>query len=500
MELLDISARELSRYCGLSFSLIARLKKGKRPLTYRSKALTILAKTFLELDDTGRLDNLIGLSQTTEQEKRATLCQFLVGQDHPAMPSRFSPPELQFSGEYLVQQQVFLGVVGFQRTAFLMLDYVLSLPPKQKIFICAHDKFELWHMNPHFAAGFMQKVNEVAQRGTRIFLINQDVPAVIGSPWLSTYWLVAHLRGFLRTFYYKGKVPAEVFVACIPNYWGGVATLDATAEDGLLITLSTDPRFVMSYNEHVNKYLSQSRQGVQYDFLKNPAGLDKPAKCWQPGPLPVVPTQEKEKLNGGFDAINRIPLFGCLTKQHWQLICKGHNAPPIPDYLFRSTESYPTAPHRIILCREDVFAGLTQTKITNEALSNLLGQPIIITQAIFRNLLEDLLMEMRHNKQFQVALVPQSAFQKLEIEFTHWNSSAAVGWLQDMSGSMLACDPAYCVSFATAMDYIWEQLRPGWKRYRQVSTTLRDWLEGENLPTAFEDSAVVQNWQLMPKQ
>lgn len=74
--------------------------------------------------------------------------------------------------------------------------------------------------------------------------------------------------------------------------------------------------------------------------------------------------------------------------------------------------------------------------------------------------------------------MPESAFRKLDLEIVCWHDSASVGWLQDGSESVYACDPITSGSFHGAVDHAWEKLHKGWKRRRNVMATLRKWLSG----------------------
>ena len=45
---------------------------------------------------------------------------------------------------------------------------------------------------------------------------------------------------------------------------------------------------------------------------------------------------------------------------------------------------------------------------------------------------------------------------------------------------------------------VWDRLHKGWKRRRDVLTTLRKWLIGRELDVQESDSIAVQNWNILP--
>ena len=198
--------------------------------------------------------------------------------------------------------------------------------------------------------------------------------------------------------------------------------------------------------------------------------------------------------------ISRVPGLGLATRAEWKRVA-GKTAPPaIPDYLFREKAAFGPGPHRIILCREDVREGLLQARRANEPMGELLHRPANVPRAMLAAQLKRLLDAMRKCEDFEVALMPRSAFKKLELEMVCWPGSVAAGWLQDGSESMFAVDGITVRTYAAAMEYTWDKMQKGWKRRRNVTATLHKWLAGDGLDTPEQDSKIVENWDLMPRE
>ena len=75
-----------------------------------------------------------------------------------------------------------------------------------------------------------------------------------------------------------------------------------------------------------------------------------------------------------------------------------------------------------------------------------------------------------------------------------------MGWLQDGSESMFANDPITSGSFHVAIGYTWDRLHMGWKRRKNVMAALRKWLAGKELDKREPDSAIVRNWDVLPRE
>jgi len=171
----------------------------------------------------------------------------------------------------------------------------------------------------------------------------------------------------------------------------------------------------------------------------------------------------------------------------------------MPEYLLHSGTFAQNA-HQIILCREDVREGLLKTRRQNEPLSALLHRRAFIPRQMLAAQLERLLAAMGQNEQFEVALVPRSAFAKLSVELICWSGGASLGWLQDGSGSVFSNDCEASASFYAAVGHVWAALLKGWKRKVTVAHTLRCWLAGRDLDVRETDSAMVRNWEVGASQ
>jgi hypothetical protein len=178
----------------------------------------------------------------------------------------------------------------------------------------------------------------------------------------------------------------------------------------------------------------------------------------------------------------------------------GKDVPPIPDYLFSDSEAFTAGPHRIILCRDDVREGLQKARRKNEPLSELIHRTIYIPNIMLAAQIRRLLAVMETNEDFEVALMPRSAFGKLELELIHWKNSAGICWLQNMDESLLGCDTVIADSLTEAVNHTWGKLQKAWKRKPLIMRTLRKWLAGKELDVQEEDSVIVKNWELFPKE
>ena len=495
MTLLGVSARRLSERCGVTNSIISRWQKGSRPLTRRSDAVIPLAEALLSLDTDGRLDDLIAPYRTSGEDRNEALIYFLTTDGLSALSARATPPPIISSGSYVTQQQVLLGEKGFRKTVLLMLDYVMSLPPGRQIVTCVHNGFDLFLHNIPFTLQFLAKMQGVIKRNSTFLLISRRGYGMENDAHFARFWLVAHLKGIIRSRYYDGDPPEEYFVASIRGYWSGEAGRDPTAEDSLISVMYSDPRSMRKAEAHCDAFMQRSKPASQYGFLQRPTGDAENEQNWKPGPLPRWEEPGATEPDGCFSAICRVPSFGVMTKSEFETVLVKDEPPVIPAYLFRAEEGFAQGIYKIILCRDDIREGLLKERSANEPLSMLLGRRAFLSRATLAAMLSRLVCAMEQNELFEVALLPRSAFAKLELEIVCWERSASVGWLQDGSESVFANDPITSGSFHVAVGHAWGRLHKGWKRKSLVIRTLRKWLSGRDLDIQEPDSAIVRNWE-----
>ncbi|MDL2220762.1 helix-turn-helix transcriptional regulator [Eubacteriales bacterium OttesenSCG-928-N14] len=501
MKKLGVSAQRLGKECGISNSLVSRWQHGTRPLTPRSKAVPQLARALLRLDAGGALDDLLAPYRSGGEDDETALCAFLLAPVEPGLPARARAPALEQSGDYVVQHRVLLGRRGFRKAALLMLDYLLALPPGREVVVLCQGRYDWLVGDLVFVLQFIQKLQKVVKRDTTLTVINRRGYSIAETAAFAGPWLTAHMHGHIRSLYYDGELPVgDRFIASIKGYWCGYAVEDETAEDSLYITLYTDPRDIRRGEMVCDTYRAKSDAASQYGVLQNPAGSANAPRLWQGGPLPRWPQPEAEAPTGAFYALCRTPCFGVMTRAEWAEVCGADAPPELPEYLFAEDEVFTPGPHRIILCREDVREALTKERSQSLPLSTLLGRRAFVPRQMLTTQLKRLLAAAEIREDFEIALVPRSAFAKLKLELVCWQNSASVGWLQDGSQSVFANDKATSGSFYGFLGHTWGKLQQGWKRKRHTLPLLRKWLAGKGLDVQEKDSSIVKGWDVLPKE
>lgn len=505
MRLLSISARELSRHCGVSGSLISRWQNGTRPLTTRSKALPQLARALLLLDYDNLLDPELALYRTRGQTRQAALCEYLTGAQ-PVLPVGATPASVQTSGEYDVRYRVYLGQKGFYKVALANVEHLASVPPGMELAALCQGSYEWFTGSIPFLLQFLTALNKAVNRGGRFLVMIREGYTASQTALFAGPWLYYHLKGCIRSRYYNGELPEGMrFVASIPGYLGTWIEEDKSAEDHLYAELHNDPRSMRRCATTIEAYKVMSRPSSQYGFFHSPAGDEENPQLWLQGALPLWEQGEAEAApptpDGSFFALCRLPGIGILTKDEFAAVAGETNVQGrFPAYLFADTGTFAQGPHRIMLCREHVQSALAKTRTGHDVLGAMLQRRAYIPHDMLVSILRRMLSAMEQRDNFEVALIPRVAFKKLQLELVSFQNSAAVAWLQDMEQSVFTNGVSTSGSFYGFLDVVWNKLLAGWKRKVSVSRTLRKWLAGKELDLQDTDSSIVRNWNFFPRE
>jgi transcriptional regulator with XRE-family HTH domain len=500
MDTLNATSESLSRASGVDSSLITKWRRGDRKLTGRSKTLRGAAEGMLALDTDGALAEYYAPYRENGENDTQAMLAYLLDTEITGMQPQAAPPKRQTKGRYVAQYRVYLGEREFRRATLTMMDYLLSLPPGREIVVLCHGRYDLMIKNLPFVFQFILKLRKALKRDTRLLLVNRKGYSVVDTAAFTNTWLTAHLKGYIRSRYYEGGLPSDLrYAASIRGYWAARVEEDAEVEDGLYTEMLTDPKYIRRVEQICDEYIAKSKPASQYQFLEHPCGGGENEKLWSAGPLPKWSEPDSAPPRGNFHAVCRVPGFGIMTQKEFHEILGADAPPDIPDYLFGDGCFAPGA-HRIILCREDIQEGLKKERRMHEPLSALLHRRAFATRELLAKQLSRLMDAMNAREDFEVALVPRTAFLKLQTEMICFDGSVSAAWLQDMSESVFADDKATSGSFHGSVGYTWDKLMAGWKRRRTVLTQLRKWLSGKELDKQEADSAVVKNWDVLPRK
>lgn len=473
---LDIRASQLAEVTGVDHSLITKWRRGERRLSQRSKKLLTLSCGIIQLDTEKQLEALIAPFRRSNFRLSEDVAAYLTGHDLPTLTARMEPPKRQTSGEYTVQHRVFLGKKGLCSATIAMLDYVLTLPPGREIVAVCHDNVNWITGDMGFVQMLIGRLHRVFERGTTLTVISRKGFASSDVAMFAGPWLAAHLRGYIRSTYYEGETPdGDCLIASIRDYWSLCVCEDDEVEDGLYITMHSDPVHIRQDVRCCDRYRQRAHSLTQYDVLQNDTSEVHPPAAQ------------------GIIAIQRTPSIALISRSEFRNVSRGARK-DLPEFLFTPERELPSLPMRVILCREDVREALGKSRYAQDLFSETLGRKAYVSRNILRSQLQRLLDALRSRDDVEVALVPRLAFERISLEMVVYKESALIAWLSESVPSVYSEDEVMCGSLYGYGEFIWNTLLAGWKRKESVARLLRHWLRGEGLDEEEVVSAQIRGW------
>lgn len=483
MERLSVNARQLSALCGVNHSLITKWQRGERQLRGHNKGLRPMAAALAQLDTEDALPGLLAPFAFETGSTAGDLALYLCGQDDEVLLARAAPAARQVSGEYVMQTRVYLGKKGMRKATNDVLDYVLTLPPGREILCVAHGNFEWVTANLPYTLMLIQKLRKAFARGTRLTMVIRKGFSVSSVAMFAGPWVTAHMRGYIRSLYYDGpQPPGERIVASIAGYWSLSMREDPEVEDGLFIQMHTDPLAIRQDTHTCEEWRSRANALATYEVLGRYAEID---------PAP----------GRSICAIQSVPGI-CFTTGAELAEAAGEMA-GLPGALLwpgGETPGGPPGPVKLILNKDAVRTALQKQRTVHEVFSKAAARRVYIGRETLRAQLARILKAAEGREDFEVALVPGKAFEKIGLEMVSWEGSALLAWTSDTLQSMYTYDETMRGSIHGFGLHTWNKLQAGWKRKRQTLPLLRKWLRGEGLDVADAETAYLRNWDVLPKE
>lgn len=170
----------------------------------------------------------------------------------------------------------------------------------------------------------------------------------------------------------------------------------------------------------------------------------------------------------------------------------------MPDYLFWPEGGY-NVPVQLSLERESLRHALSRERTVHDFYSEVCGRKVYVPREMLAAQLARVLEQLQVSEDFEVALMPKKAFDKIGMEMVSWRDSAVLCWLGDTMQSVYTPDETMRGSIHGFAEYTFGRMMASWKSKRQVVPLLRKWLR-EGLAEVEGDSAYIRNWDILPKE
>lgn len=489
MSTMHIPASAIAEATGINHSLITKWRRGERKLHMRSKGIHDLAGYIASKDFDGTVRETLARHGFTDETGTLehNLALYLCGSAQ--VRTQRASEESLMSGEFTITHRVYLGESGLRSAMLNILDYMNTLPPNQEIIAVCDDNYDWIVGDKAFVMILIMRLRQAFVRGVTITVINRkrfDLDKIV---LFSGPWLVAHMRGYIRSLYYEDKRgPSGVKVlASTKGYWGLTMREDEEVEDHRYVVTCTDRFSVQEVNRACETYRDRAYALFQYSFLTMPSEMDE--------------GMASERLtDSALYMIQRTPSFGIMTCE--EFLGAGASAQALERlrFLFLTPEQLPgDKPIRLILCKEDVADLLKKEHKPNAALICSVGNRASFIREEIIAQLERIHGWMEDYPNFEVALIPRIAFDRIGMEMHSFENGPTVAWLSDASQSTCTKDPLLSGALFGFAGEVWDHLLKGWKARNSVMQQLGRLLRGKGLNRERTDTRAIRSWDVLPR-
>lgn len=294
-----------------------------------------------------------------------------------------------------------------------LVDYMATIDtPKELYFVCP-DGVEIFTRDEGYSEDILERVIKMAEVGHRILIILRtefkmsDVAAFAGP------WLVAHLKGFIQSWYYDDFRRIET-----DRIFLGV-------EDLAAITVSGEDYVCRTYMDHsvVNRIIKRAReyqarsvQRFRYRFFEEPRDYLAEVGNYHTGPAYLFERMPHFAV-GGEKLIARCGLTDS----------EGYFKQFAP--LFTSPDEMDDSPVYHLFSMQDIEDALDKPIHLIPPMTAMAGRRVYMkTQLLVDQLLEiQRLLSVKPN--YHVSFVESEVFDRIALEIGVWGKTVAIGWL-----------------------------------------------------------------------
>ncbi|MDL2254594.1 hypothetical protein LJC49_11140, partial [Ruminococcaceae bacterium OttesenSCG-928-I18] len=229
-------------------------------------------------------------------------------------------------------------------------------------------------------------------------------------------------------------------------------------EDGLFIQMHTDPLAIRQDTHTCEEWRSRAEALATYEVFGRYAEVNA-------------------ETGSAVCAIQSVPGVGFATRAEFEAAIGG-DAPGVPAALLwpqDEAQTGPSMPVKLILNKDAVRTALQKQRTAHEVFGKVAGRRVYLPREILAAQLARILHAAEVRDDFEVALVPQKAFEKIGLEMVSFEGSALLAWTSDTLQSVYTSDETMRGSIHGFGLHTWDRLQAGWKRKRATLPLLRNW-------------------------
>lgn len=315
------------------------------------------------------------------------------------------------------------SVTGYCESRNLLsevVDYLSDInEPSDIIFVCP-EGIDIITADESFSMEFLERVTKMLKKGYRLNVVLRTDFKMSEVASFAGPWLVAHLSGFIKSWYYDDfrKIETDKILVWVKGKVGvRISGNEYKCE------VYTDPNIVKEIGDKCREYKENSVQRFKYDFFEEPNNYLK-------GVIPKIEadTYLYQRLPnvciGGYEYLDEIG----VTKEEQNFLCEQFPPLTMEPSEYKEDIYY-------MLCTDDLEEALDKPRYMHFGLEKILGRRIYVDTQVLVNQLKRLRKLNKEHSNFHLCFMKNSVFEQIVMEIGVWEWRCAIGWIKGMQST-----------------------------------------------------------------
>lgn len=409
----------------------------------------------------------VGHQSAQHQPERAGLAGLIMEKAERLSAPEPEPEQALPQAPPLMKNAVVYGIKGVQGSALQFLEMVTEQKEPQEMIFACPEGLDMLTSDKHFIPHFFEVLMGMFAAGHKLSVVIRTDYRVSDIAAFSGPWLVAHLLGYIRSYYYDDFVTSskDKMLAAVSGKLAG--RVSETGEGRIYTAIHFDAETVENTYSEINRYRVKSKQRFHYHLFEQPDAFLQGCR-----PLPDRAHYQFARLPYFCVADKRVVQSSLqLTDDEMTLLEKDF-AP-----LLTSPGGFePETPLRHIFCEDDIEDALLKYRHVVQELSAITGRRVVMSTQYLADRLMLLKALLTEYDNYEVAFLSKDVFQRIRMQIAAWGDIAAIGWIA--GGKSTACKDYMNVNALTGFcESVWDRVPNMVKNRRTAIRKLNTWLK-----------------------
>lgn len=454
MDATGTTGRELAAAIHIDPSLVSKWRNNHRSLAGRSSHLLEVAEYFTSLDGTTSLEEILEVYEPqvdwdNRKELLTWLCQWLTDpRPLPVTPLGHLAGYSRYSRN--ASYTTYMGNKGRREAVLRFLDYVLTLPEGQQLYLMSQEDMAWLVEDRIFLAEWQDKLIEVLEKHHKIKIIHWVDRSVDSLNSVISHWLPLHLTGGIESWFYP-KYSDPLFQTTL------FILGDDLAINGMSSPNLKDHRYTAMFHDSAtvkhcqwvfSTYLGNCRPLIQ--VCSKMEMLDILSKS-----IETVYTEETAYL------IWESPSLLTMSEDFITHILARHS---VNDQLIHACQAYrrqmDTGKHprtsRLLCNFDNLQHALQDAPILCEELTAITGHPIWLSREDIDRYISGLVESLQSNTGLEIAFF--SAPTKAPINLFLRGPDLVLAWSGKLPYAAAVSEPTVVKAFSRYYDEFWQSV------------------------------------------